>query len=160
MLAELNLDSRDVAAYIVKYCAYKNYFINLTKLQKILYCCYGAVLADSDARLTKEHPKAWDHGPVFPRVYNLKTKNPDGFIQGLIEREEHIKDILSSRVMIAINATIDLFSKYTAGALVEWTHRPVSPWYKCTDGGKNLYGEIPDELIREYFLTFINKQDK
>lgn len=75
------LDSLDMAAYIVKYCAMKNYFINLTKLQKLLYCCYGAVLAYSGIRLIKEHPKAWDHGPVFPRVYDVKKEHPDGLIQ-------------------------------------------------------------------------------
>lgn len=29
----------------------KNYFVNLTKLQKLMYCVYGAVLVSSDTRI-------------------------------------------------------------------------------------------------------------
>ena len=48
---ELDIDIYDFAAYIAKFCAVKNYFVNLTKLQKLMYCVYGAVLVSSDTRL-------------------------------------------------------------------------------------------------------------
>ena len=44
MPKELDIDIYDFAAYIAKLCAVKNYFVNLTKLQKLMYCVYGAVL--------------------------------------------------------------------------------------------------------------------
>lgn len=156
-MEDLELDSVDVAAYIVKQCANKNYFVNITKVQKILFCCYGAVLAYCDIRLTKEQPKAWDHGPVFPRVYNMKKKCPDGFIQGMMVRQENIKDLINPDVKTAIDETIDLFGQYSAGALVNWTHEEGSPWYESTHGGKDLYGPIPDNLIKSYFSNLINK---
>ena len=45
MTKELHLDSQDVAAYITKFCADENYFINLTKLQKLMYCVYPTVIS-------------------------------------------------------------------------------------------------------------------
>lgn len=41
----IELDSIDVAAYIAKEAVIKNYYIDLTKLQKILFACYGTYLA-------------------------------------------------------------------------------------------------------------------
>ncbi len=158
-MEDLELDSVDVAAYIVKVCAVRNYFVNLTKIQKILFCCYGAVLADCDARLTKEQPKAWGHGPVFPRVYKQKKRHLDGFIQAMLEHKENVAKTVDPRVLRAIVATIDLFGKYTAGALVRWTHKQGSPWDIATNGGKDLYKAIPDDIIKNYFLGFINKQN-
>ena len=35
-------DSIDVAAYVTKECAQKNFFVNLTKIQKLVFCVYGA----------------------------------------------------------------------------------------------------------------------
>lgn len=67
-------DSNDVMAYIHDYCAKNNIYVNVTKLQKLLYCCYGVVLAALDERLTSEHPQAWEHGPVFPRTFNAIKK--------------------------------------------------------------------------------------
>ena len=72
---DLNFDSIGVLAYIIKCCAKFNYFINYTKAQKLLYCCYGVILAQFNIRLTKEHPKAWQYGPVFPRAFNAQHKN-------------------------------------------------------------------------------------
>jgi hypothetical protein len=37
MPKELDIDIYDFAAYIAKLCAMKNYFVNLTKLQKLMY---------------------------------------------------------------------------------------------------------------------------
>ena len=62
---ELDIDIYDFAAYIAKFCAVKNYFVNLTKLQKLMYCVYGAVLVSSDTRICKEHPRSYPHGQVF-----------------------------------------------------------------------------------------------
>lgn len=47
----VDLNSVDVAAYIAKQAVIKNYYIDLTKLQKILYACYGTYLAVTGKRL-------------------------------------------------------------------------------------------------------------
>lgn len=157
MTKELHLDSQDVAAYITKICAHKNFFINLTKLQKLMYAVYGAVLAVSDTRICEEHPKAWQHGPVFPRVYNFTKKHQFDMIDAMLRKEESVKDYLDKTQIEVIDGVIDFFGRCTAGQLVTWSHHPNGAWYKCTDGGKNLHSEIPDSAIVEYFSKIIKR---
>lgn len=59
-------DSRDVAAFVAQECVRNGYAYNRTKLQKLLYCACGAVLAGRNRRLCDEYPRAWD-GPVDHR---------------------------------------------------------------------------------------------
>lgn len=155
MAKELNIDSIDVAAYVTKICARKNLFINLTKLQKLIYCVYGAVLVISDTRICDEHPKAWQHGPVFPRVYNFTKKNQFDLIDALLRKNESVASKLDSSQIQVIDAVINFFGKYKAGELVTWSHHPNGAWYKSTNGGRDLHKEIPDNAIVEYFRTII-----
>lgn len=67
--------SSEVMAYILNYGNSHEHPLNKTQAQKLLYCCYGAILAQFDERLTDEHPKAWPYGPVFPRTVNDINKN-------------------------------------------------------------------------------------
>ena len=60
------VNSLQVVAFIVKFCKANDIPLNITKLQKLMYCCYGVVLAKTGLRLTDEHPEAWQYGPVFP----------------------------------------------------------------------------------------------
>ena len=158
MANELHLDSQDVAAYITKLCARRNLFINLTKLQKLLYCVYGSILATSDTRICEEHPKAWQHGPVFPRVYNYTKKHQDDLINALLRKTESVESFLNPSQIALIADVIDFFGNKTAGELVTWSHHPNGAWYKCTNGGRNLHHEIPDTAIIEYFQRIIKVQ--
>ena len=62
------LDSLQVMAYIIKRCHEKEITLNITKLQKLMYCCYGTVLGKFGLRLIDEYPAAWQYGPVFPEA--------------------------------------------------------------------------------------------
>lgn len=151
-MKELDLDSIDVAAYIVRWCVDFNYYVNITKLQKLLYCVYGVLLAEEDTRICREHPKAWERGPVFPRVYRFTTKpHIMGPISALVTREQTVGDCITNSQGILIRDTVNGFGKYSAEQLVTWTHRPESPWAQITENGRVLYQRIPDELIKEYF---------
>ena len=90
-------DSIDVAAYVTKQCAQKNFFVNLTKIQKLVFCVYGAVLATAGERICDEHPKAWPHGPVFPRIYKYTKRHADGIVEALMSHEENLTSILNER---------------------------------------------------------------
>ncbi len=52
------INSVYVAAYIAKHAVIKNYYIDSTKLQKILYACYGTYLAITGKRWCIDQPKA------------------------------------------------------------------------------------------------------
>lgn len=153
-MKEIALDSIDIASFIVKHSAISNYFINLTKLQKLLYCCYGIMLAAFDERICTEHPKAWPHGPVFPRVYNVTSKNRDGFIQYLLEYKDKCANVFSEDEISLLRKTIDAYAKYSAGKLVEWSHLPGSPWSQT-----KLQDPIDDFVIKKYFEQRLIKSE-
>lgn len=152
----IELDSIDVAAYIAKEAVIKNYYIDLTKLQKILFACYGTYLAVTWKRLGSEHPKAWPHGPVFPRVYNFTKKHID-FIQSLLALPNTLQNLLTNDELNLLDKTVRFFSQYQAYQLVNWTHQDGSPLDISTNHGKNLQCEIGDNLISDYFKTIIKE---
>ena len=67
----MEFSSSNVMAFVIRFCqsADAPIHVDKAKSQKLLYCCYGAVLAETNERLTDEHPKAWPYGPVFPRTF-------------------------------------------------------------------------------------------
>jgi uncharacterized phage-associated protein len=140
-------NSLDVAAFIAQTCGKFNYSFNNTKIQKLLYCCYGCYLAAYSERLCDEYPRAWQYGPVFPRVFNHIHKNRplpinNATLPGI---DQDKKDFLED--------VIKVFGQYNAVPLSEWTHKCGSPWYKVVhelDGGLNSF--IPDDIIKDYFL--------
>ena len=143
----LEYGSIDVLSYIIKTCTSLNIDINLTKAQKILYCCYGAVLAKYGYRLCAEHPKAWQYGPAFPRAYSAHRKSRINFDS----TDPISSNKCPSEIKGLIDVTIKYFGKYNASALVAWSHKPGSPWAICSNDGMNLYGDISDEIIKNYF---------
>lgn len=54
----MEFSSSSVMAYILYKAKKAGHPIGKTQAQKLLYCCYGIVLAAFDERLTDEHPKA------------------------------------------------------------------------------------------------------
>ena len=138
----------------------RTFFVNLTKIQKLVFCVYGAVLATSGERICKDHPKAWPHGPVFPRIYKYTKRHADGIVEALMSHEENLTSILNERQKKIIDTTLNFFGRYNAGTLVNWTHDENGPWFKSTNGGKNLQKEIPDNLISDYFKTLLEPVNK
>lgn len=145
-MQDINLDSIKVLAYIIKKCAALGYDINYTKAQKLLYCCYGTVLGQFEIRLCKEHPKAWQYGPAFPRAFRAHHKNDIDFTDDPISKENFNK-----AVKYVIDETIKFFGNKSASFLSSWTHIKGSPWSICSNNGKHLYIDIDDEIIKQYF---------
>lgn len=147
-------DSNDVMAYVLGVCKDHNITWNLTKAQKLLYCCYGTVLAAFGERLTEEAPQAWKYGPVFPRTFNGIKKNRivPGADNGFAKR-------CDPRWLPMIDETVRVFGKYTASQLSTWSHRSGSPWDRITHGGTDLLVQIPNGLIKDYFKPMIKVEN-
>lgn len=149
------LDSLEVASFIARLCNQKGYRYNNTKIQKLLYCCYGSVLAAYGERLCDEYPRAWQYGPVFPRVFKYIQKK-----KGKIE--DYCLDLNADQSLKSfLSKVIDIFGKYNAVPLSEWTHKKGSPWdqvVNCIDGeGEGLGNFIPDGIIEQYFKEHVVK---
>lgn len=142
----MEFKSSDVMAYILYKCKLANHPINKTQSQKILYCCYGIVMAKFDERLTDEHPRCWPYGPVFPRTFTAMQK---GLLTvGLAQKFEAE---CPSEVLEYINKTIRTFWNYTATQLSKWSHIKGSPWYKAES-----LGPLDDREIRIFFKGYIS----
>lgn len=145
-------NSVDVAKYIVAYANANRTFINLTKVQKLLYICYGAYLVLGETRLVNEHPQAWPFGPVFPttrrKLLNIELDDISFDNIGSVGQDGELEKI--------VKFVFDEFGRYSASSLTEWSHRPGSPWEKATQRRGFKWGDQMDDTeIRDYFDTII-----
>ncbi len=135
-MKELDFKSKDILAYIILKCMDNKYEIGYTKGQKLLYCCYGAILADKNIIICSECPQAWTYGPVFPDAFWQHHK-------GNLDYSNKFIDFLNSEKGKALKEDFDLvisfFGKMTASELVAWTHQSDSPWSIVSNGGQFLY---------------------
>ena len=149
-----------VAKYILSKALEENIFINITKLQKLLYISYGVYLAVKNERLTDESPKAWPYGPVFPTTrekllkINLSTYD--------ILQDEDCKEICKDKeIQELVASVLKTFGHWSAGQLTEWSHSNGSPWDLTTRSENFKWNQpIDDEYIKFYFSKILPKNDK
>ncbi len=142
----IQYDSLDVAKHLIAKCKENNISdINNTKINKLLYATYGIYLAKYNEQITKEKPKFFPYGPVFPRVFKRFVElNPAKY-----KFDEKLKDV--------IDFVIDTFGEFSASRLSAWSHEDGSPWDKLRERGSQ-YGEELDNLdIYKYFKKLISE---
>lgn len=141
----MEFSSSSVMAYILYKAKKACHPISKTQAQKLLYCCYGIVLAAFDERLTDEHPKAWPGGPLFPRTlsainrHRLTTDMAESFIASC-----------PADVLKLMDKTIGRFWGYSATALETWSQRKGTPWDKA-----DPLASLDDREIQKYFQQFV-----
>lgn len=150
------INSLQMESYIIKYCVKNNIPLNVTKIQKLMYCCYGTVLARFGVRLTDEQPAAWQYGPVFPAA--LKAIQYLG-IEAFAKSPTAEAEALPDSVQHVIADTLNYFGKFLASQLSKWSHAADSPWSKASCGGLYLYLELSDDDIKHYFATKVFSPD-
>lgn len=125
--------------------------VNLTKLQKLLYICDGLLLAFG-LNAIKENARAWNYGPVYPKVYKWFSKNQDCPLSEADIPEAAMKEITEGNYGGAVSAALDAFGDWNAMALSAWSHQPGSPWEKAVSGSRGKMNAVisKDEMAR-YF---------
>ena len=118
--------SIDFAIYLTKKAKDMNVYINLTKLQKLLYICYGLYLAFAEDYLLDERPEAWQYGPLFPKVHK-KQKENNNSLERLITS---IDEADFKEFDFVVNIVLETFKDWTAIDLVNWTHEEGTAWHK------------------------------
>ncbi len=150
------ITSLQMMGYIIARCLeLKVPNVNITKLQKLMYCCYGACLAKYHFRICDQNPEAWKFGPVFPQTLDSWDLYKMGF--SALESDK-VREYLPDHIAQLIDTTLKYFGKWPASRLVDWTHLPNSPWSEISKNGKELRIQIPDSLIIEYFNKHVFKQ--
>jgi len=142
--------SSKVMAYILYKAKLAEHPINKTQAQKLLYCCYGIIMAKFNERLTDEHPKAWLYGPVFPRTINDINKKRLNVGMAKEFQAECPEDWMNW-----INKTITTFWDYTATQLSAWSHIKGSPWDKA-----DALNSLDDREIYNYFQQYLSIVDE
>ena len=150
---EMKFNSLKVAALIAKTCQDRQLYYNNTKIQKLLYCCYGCALAELGGRLCDEYPRAWQFGPVFPRVFKYISRGGDILLK-------HIPGEISGKPAELIERVVEFFGHFTAKSLSKWSHLEGSPWDEvinrlAEEPGAGLGNFIPDDLIADYFRKHV-----
>lgn len=146
-----------------------NYILSRTKcthlsLEKLVYLAYADYLCSHSERLFEDEIYAFRHGPVINSVYSMYKRSGYDYVEPIKYDEENkfvSNDVKSapakSRILFAKNGfdklcsiekTIEKYGRYSAGELVDITHRDGSPW-SCVDSSKP-YQTICDELIKEH----------
>lgn len=143
-------DSRDVAAYIAQECKRREIEYNNTKIQKLLYCSYGVMLAWKDERICEEYPRLWPYGPVFPKVFKFIHEGKDIATFSTLFEDSATRDQRT-----VVSRVIDRYGQFSAVALSEWSHKPHSPWAKTKDEGAPWNSFIPDNYISDYFREHV-----
>ena len=149
--------SVEIASFVVNYCASENKFINMTKLQKLVYCLYGAYLAYYDKPICSDKPKIWNHGPSFSLVYDESMKmswSPiDGFLNYFLNIEDDFYKHFNDSEVKFMCSILKFMCEYSSKTLVNWSMSEGSPWKRDLDTGSRMHDEMTDSYIKEFFKT-------
>ena len=151
-------DSVAVARFLVALANERGVFLNITKVQKLLYISYGVGLAAFGQRIADESPRAWPYGPVFPKTREALIGSDFGAVTfdgspdlSLMKRDERLYSCVAS--------ALKTFGSWTAGQLTAWSHKKGSPWWRVAEEDLNAWNSpIPDDYIVAYFSKFVKKK--
>lgn len=148
-MKSLNIESLDIAKYIIDLCCKSGDPISHLKLQKLLYYVQAWYVTINNTKIFNEQFQAWVHGPVLPSVYaNYCTHG-----YGLILKEYNID--LAPNIITHTNEVLNVFLKHSAFELEQMTHQE-SPWILARGNCNPDYSStniISEEEMRNYYLT-------
>lgn len=155
IIRDRELKGIDVAKYILSKIRCTH-----LKLEKLVYLCYAEYLTKENEKLFSDNIYAFQLGPVVETVYDNYRQS------GSEELDEDDKDIepknilempalsrilfarMGIKKMLYINQVIYKYGNYTAGQLVDITHKKNTPWERSYTG--EIYTHIDDETILKY----------
>ncbi len=139
------------------------------QVQKLVFFAHGWCLAITGEPLTHDDPKAFDYGPVYEDLWKALThygrepikkyiKNRD-FVPGVFEDNEDDSAFadLSPDELNIIKRVYRDYGKFKAFKLSAITHEEGSPWDEVYNDGEGKFDEIPDEVIRKYFVKLAKR---
>lgn len=146
----MSISSIDFATYLSMRARREGKFVNVTKIQKWLYICYGLHLATTGETLFDERPIHMQFGPFFSSVHLVQKEYDNDFSS--LEKRLTYADF--SQYDEIINTTIEYFGDLTASSLVDWTHEEGKAWEKA-----DKFMPLDLENIRRDFMEIIVNED-
>lgn len=151
-MANVVVDSTLFAKYLNTKARSQGIEMNITKLMKLMYICYGTYLTVYNQRLLNEQPQAWPYGPVFAiaRQEMSSQSNWIAVCNSLNLEDANITDKIDK----LINVVLSTFGTWSAVQLSNWTHQSGSPWEK-TVLSYEFGTPISDDSIKSYFTRIV-----
>ena len=151
------IESVDFAKYILlKAKERKLGEINITKLQKLLYICDGSLLA-FNCNAINENARAWNYGPVYPKVYKWFSKNQNYIPSETDISSSALAEINANKYNVIVDTTLNVFGNWTAAKLSFWSHQPNSPWTKTIEENNGKFNsKIKKSDMGDYFRGIIS----
>ncbi len=135
--------AKEIAEYIVTYCAENRAPISHLQLQKMLYFAWIDYNKQTGSSLFSEDICAWQLGPVVPVVYY------DFSAFGGLPITHRFQTSVTPSDQSILNASIQQNWSYSAKQLVDKTHTPYGAWAYIYNGGQGLRNVIPKPLISQ-----------
>lgn len=145
--------------------AVANAFIELAKkegkqltnmqLQKLVYVAHGWCLALLRKPLFYNDVKAWEWGPVIPKLYNRLKKYGSGFVTDSIATNDSPIDPRTEDMSL-IQSVWDAYKEFDGPQLSAMTHAEGTPWDETWKSIR--YGEISNEKIAEHYRQLANER--
>jgi len=119
-----------------------------------------------DQKMTYDAIQAWEFGPVYVDLWEaLKRYGVQPIRQKLTKSD---KDPFSNSKKLAegnfnesqnglIKKVFDRFGQFEAFQLSALTHKKRTPWHTVYEKQQLRNGQIPDDLIKDYYLGISNK---
>ncbi len=124
-------------------------------LEKLLFFANGVNYALNGEQLIFERSQAWQHGPVYPYIYNkYKRYGYKPIDNGINSRHGCMLSLLSESEMKAIDMVIHTFGLYSPKTLERISHTQ-TPWiekrvnYKDDEAGKDI---ICEDSVKNYYI--------
>jgi uncharacterized phage-associated protein len=157
------VDSIDFAKYLINRTREINagrenqITLSETKLQKLVYICDGFMLAYG-VDFIKENARAWNYGPVYPRIRGWASRNKDLFDRRDGCGPETLRAVGEIQAEPLVDSVINTYGVETAQTLSLWTHEPGGPWEKALKRSKGVMNSVIDKNdIRDYFKRLIGE---
>ena len=164
----MSITATHVANYLIKKSLKENkHFLDLLRINKMTYLCFGWASAITGEYLFKDRIEAWRLGPVIPNLYHQFKHYGVRFIEepskeiNFATLETYVDTVDKKEVGKEIIKIIDkvwaTYKGLRASTLIELTHTKGTPWsqvYESYDKGT----EIKKESIKAFYKEFIDKK--
>jgi uncharacterized phage-associated protein len=143
-----------VANKILQIAWQKKKSLTIMQLIKLVYISHGWSLALLNRPLVSDRVEAWQHGPVYPEIYNefrgsgwqpiMRTAKDA--LSGVAADSDFDDDDHS-----IMEKVVESYGNFHAFELSARTHQPGTPWFDTYDGGEGKFAVIRNDLIKTHF---------
>jgi uncharacterized phage-associated protein len=130
--------------------------LTIMQLIKLVYFAHGWTLALLGKPLVNGEPQAWQHGPVYPSIYNEFRGSGSRPIERTAKNPFSGTDyeaILSNDEQSVLEQVVAAYGKIHAFELSSRTHQQGTPWDDVYQGGIGKFQPIGNDLIKTHFDT-------